>query len=166
MTFEIVAMKGDQAHTVPKKFAMTPASIKRLVRRGVTRIDDSFICLTKDGVPVRLKPFLLTRTECVNSIGTNLRMNARAFISEAVKSRDFDTLVNDIISKKLLREMSVILSKIYPLKICEMRSLVKEPTRKEAAIKEIVIKKAEEKEEPVVEEETVLETADSIEAEE
>jgi len=121
MTFEVMGIAEGKAITQMKRIVIIPSSIKRLVRRGQERIDDSFLVTTKDGLSVRLKPFFLTKNQCSNLICTSLRMKARELFEAYAKETTFDNLVQDILSKKMIREAKAVLDKIFPLKVCELR---------------------------------------------
>ncbi|GEM_PF-1727027 len=123
LTFEVGKVMGDTAFTYLKKYEMMSSSIKRLVRRNRDRIDDSFLCTTADNVPVRVKPFLLTRNSTKHSIGTALRRGTREFLSRTVRKLSYDVLIQDIVTGKLQRAWRDTLKNIYPLKICDIRVL-------------------------------------------
>ncbi len=123
VTFEVDKVMGDTAFTHVKKYEMTTSSIKRLVRRNRDRIDDSFLCLTADNVPVRVKPFLLTRTSTKHSVGTILRRMSRDFLMRTVRKLPYEVLLYDIISTKLQKAWRDTIKNIYPLKACDIRVL-------------------------------------------
>ncbi|MAG08361.1 hypothetical protein CMO89_02725 [Candidatus Woesearchaeota archaeon] len=120
-SIDSVADNGLKASVVGYYFS--PSSIKRLVKRGCRRTDDSFVCKTKEGRSVRLKPFFVTRTYTSHLIVSKLRKTARVIISEMVGKLSFDKLINDILNHKLQAELKKQLNKVYPLKSCEIRFL-------------------------------------------
>lgn len=126
VTFEVDKVMGDTAYTHVKKYEMTASSIKRLVRRNRNRVDDSFLCTTADNVPVRVKPFLLTRNATKHSVGTILRRMTRDFLGRTVRKLSYDILIQDIVSGKLQKAWRDIVKNIYPLKACDIRVLTLE----------------------------------------
>jgi small subunit ribosomal protein S3Ae len=107
-------------------YDIAPTSIKRLVRRGRMRVDTSFICQSKDGVKVRIKPFLLTAHETNKSILTALRKYATAFVATYASKNDYDAIIKDIVSGRLQMGIKEAVHTIYPIRICEIRMLTLE----------------------------------------
>ena len=96
---------------------------RRLVRRGTSPVEDSFIAISKDGVKLRIKPLLVTRKKVVRGIRKNLRNKARElltkFVNENTREKIFDSIINYKIQKEILKN----LKKIYPLSVCDIRRL-------------------------------------------
>ena len=92
VTFEIQKIQGDTAYTELKSYQINPSYIKRSVRRNRNRIDDSFVCKTKDGLMVQLKPFVLTRNLTNKSINTKIRSVAKRVISNYVAQNTYETI--------------------------------------------------------------------------
>ena len=154
MDFKVIGAKGDRTQTRATSYKISPASIKRLVRRGSSRIDDSFVCRTKDGVTVRVKPFLVTRSKVNKRLASALRKSAKTYLETTIEKTPYDNLVDLIVGYRIQREMRRILGKLYPLKACEVRSIeiidskkhVEEPVKKQVK-KEFKTEKKEEVEE-------------------
>lgn len=126
--FEVVGIAENNAQTRAVGYEFAPSSIKRLVRRRRKRVDDSFICSTKDNIRVRMKPFFVTRQDTNKSTLTSMRKLGKDFIAKFAKERNFDDLTYDIIDHRMQRDLKKVLSKVYPLRTCEVRtfSVVKE----------------------------------------
>ena len=169
LIFEIVKVLGDTAYTDIKQFEIHPSSIRRFVRKGKKRIDDSFMCLTADSRKVRIKPLMITSSSVKGSIITSLRKKAREFLVSRIRKTNSDVLVQDIVNHRLQKEIRDAVSKIYPIKISEIRvlSFVKEE-KKEAETEDEKEekkpkKKKEAKKEPEKKEEKEKETEETIE---
>ncbi|PIN86184.1 hypothetical protein COV19_06210 [Candidatus Woesearchaeota archaeon CG10_big_fil_rev_8_21_14_0_10_44_13] len=121
ITFEIEKVMGDTAYTRIKKFEINPAAVRRFIRRGKNRVDDSFICLTSDNKKVKVKPFLVTFSKTTNSVLCALRKRAREFFARAVKSTTYDNLCREIVTYNVQKAMRDNLKKIYPLRVCDVR---------------------------------------------
>jgi small subunit ribosomal protein S3Ae len=126
--FEVTNIVESKAHTRVVGYEFGPASIKRLVRRRRKRVDDSYLCNTKDNIKVRIKPFFVTRAETNKSVMTSMRKLSKVFIEKFAVERKCDDLIYDIIDYRLQKELRKILGKVYPLRSCEIRSfsIVKE----------------------------------------
>lgn len=161
VTFEVNDIKGDNALTRLKRYEVAPASIKRMVRRGKNRIDYSFGCVTSDGKYVTIKPFILTMNLTKNSIKTRIRKLAEENLVKTISKMNYDNLVHEIVSTKLQKNVRSILSKIYPLRIFEIRvmSLGKKEKRIEGVEEEKKIEAPEKKEAPKKAEEAEEEKA-------
>ncbi|MBD3314011.1 hypothetical protein GF345_06215 [Candidatus Woesearchaeota archaeon] len=123
MTFEVSRVMGDTAYTSVKKFELIPSSIKRFVRRGRQRVDDSFLCLTADNKKVRVKPLIITRNNVTGSVSTALRKKAKEYLVVRIKKNPSDKLLQDTVNHRIQKDLKDILSKTYPLRTCEIRIL-------------------------------------------
>ncbi len=123
ITFAIDSIEEGKGQCKLIAYEIVPTSIKRLVRRGRMRIDTSFVCQTKDGLKVRVKPFLLTSHETNRSVLTGIRKYATAFIATYFSKYDYDAVLKDIISGKLQAGIKEAVHNVYPIKISEIRIL-------------------------------------------
>lgn len=130
VTFEITQLQGDHVLTILRKYEIMPAALKRMVRRGKTRIDDSFATKTKDNVFVRVKPILLTANVVNKAVETEIRKYTKEFILQYVPTAAYDELVNDIVSGKLQKSLREQVNRFYPIVTCEIRALVLEDEAK------------------------------------
>lgn len=161
LNFEIVDVQNGKAFTNLIGYYMVQSSIKRLVRKNIEKIDMSFSCKTSDNKNLRVKPLLITRAGTTGSVATKIRKNAQDFIVKYISSISCDNFVNDLVSHKLQSSLKKELSKIYPLRVCEIRSMeimdleknkqveskVKSDKKEKLAKKAEVINNAEKREE-------------------
>jgi len=144
--FRVNKIDDNVAYTELISYEMLPSSIKRLVRRDINKLDESFVCETKDNVLVRIKPFLLTKAATKGSKLKLLRKTMISLISKEIKHLSFDEVIEDVITRKLQNNVKAYLKKIYPLKICEIRYFEITTGVKPVPVKASPV--AEEKEEP------------------
>jgi len=161
--FRVGKVENGKAFAEMTGYRMVPASIKRLVRRGIDKVDMSFECSTMDHKNIRIKPFMITRSITNNSVNANLRKTAKDFIIRYISKISYDNFTNDLVSHKLQSELKSHLKKIYPLKICEIRSMKITSVSKKSSV-EKAEDKPEIKEEPV-EEKTAKKTTETEEME-
>jgi small subunit ribosomal protein S3Ae len=145
--FEVYNISENKAYTKVVGYEFGPASIKRLVRRRRKRVDDSYICNTKDNIKVRIKPFFVTRAETNKSVMTSMRKLSKAFIEKFAAERKCDDLIYDIIDYRLQRELRKVLAKIYPLRTCEIRNFSIVKQKKFGEEVELPVEKVEKTEE-------------------
>lgn len=101
----------------------SPAQLRRLVRRGVERLDDSVVCETSEGELVKVKPFAVTRTSASKSKLSLIRKLLREELNKEMRSHTFDDIIKMIISNKLQTSLKTAVKKLLPLKSLEVRRL-------------------------------------------
>lgn len=104
-------------------YSMVGSSLRRLVRRDQSKIDDSFATITKDNVMVRFKPLLLTRGKTSRSCMTSIRLKAREYLLRTVKKMNYNAMIEELVYGKLQKGMREFLSKVHPLKASEIREM-------------------------------------------
>jgi small subunit ribosomal protein S3Ae len=119
--FKVNEIKENEALTEIQSYLMNCASIKRMVRRSVEKLDDSFIVSTSDGKFVRVKPLVITRSSTKGAVATIMRKEIRNFIIKDVEGSTYEMFVRDVISGKLPAGLSQRLNKIYPVRIATIR---------------------------------------------
>ena len=99
-----------------------PVYIRRVMRRGVSYIEDSFDVDCKDA-KLRIKPFMLTRKRVSRAIKTEIRKVTKKHLEGKIKIKNTKEIFSDIMANKLQKELSLKIKKIYPLGLCEIRTL-------------------------------------------
>jgi len=121
--FKVADVQDGKALTDVVGYYMVQSSIRRLVRRNIEKITMSFPCKTSDNKNLQIKPLLITRAATTNSVATKIRKNAQDLLVKYVSSISYDNLVNDLVNHNLQNSLRKTLSKIYPLRVCEIRSM-------------------------------------------
>jgi ribosomal protein S3AE len=122
--FEIVK-KADKIIAQPISAALVSSYMRRVMRKGVSYVEDSFLCNANDAV-IRIKFFMLTRKKIHRSLRNALRVKAREIIIDFCKDKTTDEIFSAILESDLQKELSLKLRKIYPLSFCEIRAIKKE----------------------------------------
>jgi len=164
--FRVIKVVDNKATAEPVSIKIAHSSIKRFVRRGKDKVEDSFICKTSDEKNVRIKPFLITRSKVKNSILITLRRKAKELITKGAEKLSFDNFINEIISNKFQINISNELKTIYPLRAVHIKEAklvvdkkykqkstekVEKPIEKKETPKKEEPKKEEVKKEPIEE---------------
>ena len=123
LKFKISEIKGSDAHAVLIGYVMVMAHVKRMVRTGKEKIDDSFVINCKDKGKLKIKPVLITKGKASNSVLTKLRLGVRDMVSDFALKNDYKTVFDNVMSGQLQRTLRNDLKKIYPLIACEIRKL-------------------------------------------
>ena len=121
--FVITHIKGDQANTELYGYYLNSASIKRLVRRGKDKVAILTICKTSDNKKIRILTMIIPHSKVKGSIATNFRNSASRYIAAYAAKTTFETMIKELITNKLQREIKSALKKIYPARIVEVAKL-------------------------------------------
>ena len=138
-------------------FSLNPASIKRMIGRGISRIDESFIVKTSDGKLIRIKAVLVTYGKASSVVLKNLRRNFISHIIRDINKLGFEDFVSMAIGQKFQVELKKRLNKIFPIKSVEIKNF--EVVNSGEPLKLTVVQRVREKEEQA--EEPVKQTDDS-----
>ena len=123
LNFEVFDVQNGKAFTKVIGYYMVQSSIKRMIRRNINKISMSFLCKTSDNKHLQIKPLLITRSATTNSVATKIRRNTQDFVIRYVSSVSYDNLLNDMINHKLQISLKRTMSKIYPLRVCEIGAM-------------------------------------------
>jgi ribosomal protein S3AE len=121
ITFKVKEVKGNDAITEFMQYEMSGVHVKRVVKKGKDKVDDSFVVKTKDDVNVRVKPLLITRNKVQHSVKTTLRAETKVFIEKVAKEKDFFQFASSVLGTELQKTMKGTLKKVYPLSFVEIR---------------------------------------------
>ncbi len=122
VTLTINRIQDGKAMSELTGYELMPSAVKRFVRRGRDRIDDSFTVTTGDELTVQLKTLAITKGKTTGSKITLLRKLSRSTIKEYAKKVTYEELLNDLLGNKIQRGAGETLSKVYPLRNFEVRS--------------------------------------------
>ena len=125
IAFKIVNSDGKTANTEIVSYKVLNAYLKRVIRKGKEKVDDSFVCESLDKVKMRIKPFFITKNKTNNSIVTRLRMEIRKMLTEYCLTIEFDKLIRETTTNNLQKNLKQELKKIYPLNLLELREIVR-----------------------------------------
>jgi ribosomal protein S3AE len=112
----------DELFGEPMSLQIIGSYIRRMMRKGVDYVEDSFEVETRDK-KIRVKPFLITRNKVSRAVRRELRDQAKKWINAYFKTRDAVEIFEEILSNKLQKSLSLKLKKVYPLSLCEIRWL-------------------------------------------
>ena len=115
-----VKIDKDKAIANPKEMKLLSYFLKRMVRKGTSYVEDSFSTECKDA-KIRIKPFLITRRKVSRAVRKALREKAREELINYVKNKNTETLFEELLKNQIQKTISLILKKIYPLSLCEIR---------------------------------------------
>lgn len=117
-----VQVKDNKALAYPKKAVVMPYFLRRMIRKGTDYVEDSFTVNCKDA-SLKVKPFLITRRKVSKKVRRGLREKAKQEITSYLKDKPSSRIFEDILKNKMQKDLSILLKKIYPLALCEIRYL-------------------------------------------
>jgi len=142
--FQIIAENGKAAGYM-KKISLFPFFIRRMMRKSVSYVEDSFTLECLD-VFLRMKIFLITRKKVTRAVRKALREEARKYLQDYGKDKSKNDIFMDIINNRIQKSLSLKLKKIYPLALCEIRQVYVEKEKPKVEVEKIE-EKQENKEE-------------------
>jgi len=120
---EINKVSGKEAFTMLKGYELLPSFVKRMIRKGRNRLDESIPCECKDGAKMRMKILILTRGMTTGGQQKELRVLIHKFVQEQAKALGSQEIMGNIMTNSYQKALKEKLSKIYPLKSCEVRKV-------------------------------------------
>ena len=154
-SFEIVSLKEGKAQAALVGVKMTPSGTKRLIRRGRTKVEDSFLARLKDKTIVRVKPLVVTINTCSKNTQTAIRLSIREKIKALLAESSFDQFASEIVNNKIQRVLKTVAGEHHPVRTADIKAFMLLPasrTNLAAVSAEEETSKSEEKAEPAAEE--------------
>jgi len=153
VTFRINEVKDNRALTEAIKYEIKPYAIRKFIRKGCTRIDDSFMTSSGDNKLVRVKPFTIITKRISNSLQTQVRKAVSDVIIREFKKTGLNDLLADIALGKFQKIIYDKIKKIAPVRITELRVVeLVESVKKAKKLREESNEKPGEAEEEVISE--------------
>ena len=123
ITFLINGVKGDSVVTEIHGYEMTHSSLKRMVKRRREKIDDSFVCKTKDDKIISIKPLIIPNGKINRSVATAIRNTARYNVAKILQTKVFDELISELMSGRFQVKLKEEIKKVYPPRVIEIRKV-------------------------------------------
>ena len=135
----------------PTKIRLMPYFIRRMIRKRISYIEDSFKLKTQQSL-ITIKPFLITRKRVSRAVRKTIRNQARNWLEDYCAERTDLELFQEIFTGRLQKPLSLRLKKTYPLSLCEIRILEIVRPLETNEIPKVEKKKKEEKKQEKIEE--------------
>ncbi|MCA9497277.1 MAG: hypothetical protein KC589_10130 [Nanoarchaeota archaeon] len=121
LVFKVVEVSSGLAKTVVSSYMQIPYYLGRFVKVGSDLIEDSFVVKSKDGVLVRIKPFIVTKANASEMVLSSLRAESRKLLEKELTSIKAEEFMASVINGKVQGVFRNELKKIFPLKAFEFR---------------------------------------------
>ncbi len=113
--FKINEIKDNNAITELMNYRIQAAQLKRVLKKGRNKMEDSFVYPIKENQKIVIKPILLTKSLVYKTILQEIRRATRKFLLEYANKNTFPQIMRDIISGKLQKDLRENAKKIYPV---------------------------------------------------
>ncbi|MFH1431384.1 MAG: hypothetical protein ABIG37_02865 [Nanoarchaeota archaeon] len=130
-----VLVEKENIKAVPYRMHLFSYFIRRMMRKSISYVEDSFSAECKDAV-LKIKPFIISRKKVSRKVKSALREEAKKQIKEKIKNQKYEDLLAELLSGNFQKELGLKLKKIYPLSLCEIRDIFKEKDLAESQEKE------------------------------
>ncbi|MEK6859299.1 MAG: hypothetical protein AABX54_00650 [Nanoarchaeota archaeon] len=117
-----IRLENDKPVAHPIKVKLMPYFIRRMIRKRISYIEDSFITPSQESMLI-IKPFLITRNKVSRAIRKTLRNKCKNWLEDYISERKDNEIFNELLSNRLQKPLSLYLKKTYPLSLCEIRIL-------------------------------------------
>ena len=117
-----VKTQKNSAVAYPIKMVLMPYFIRRMIRKRISYVEDSFNAPTQESL-VKIKPFLITRNKVSRAVRKTLRNLTKNWIEDYLAERKDEEIFDDLLTNRLQKPLSLKLKKTYPLSLCEIRIL-------------------------------------------
>jgi small subunit ribosomal protein S3Ae len=136
LLFEVNKVSNATGQTKIIGYSMSNSLIKRAVRSGKTRIDDSTNYKSKNGFLIRIKPFILTNNRAPKGVAQNLRRKIKELLKDSLKQMTHEQFFNALVKGDFQKNLRSKLTKIFPLRTFEIRLAKIEKSGTEEVIEE------------------------------
>lgn len=120
LTFQVNEIADRNAKTVFDGHTMTSDYVRRLTRRGATKIPAVFDLQTKDGSRVRAKPFAIVDRRCQTTQAQAIRQVMEEHLQKSAQQNTLSGFLSDILVGDLTTRMYKDARKIHPLRRIEV----------------------------------------------
>lgn len=121
LTFKITEVNSGLAKTTVSVYEQIPYYLGRFVKKGSDLVEDSFTVKSKDGLSVRVKPFIVTKQNTSTMVLSSIRLKFREVAKKEFESISYDEIMSSIISGKYQNVFRNELKKVFPLKVFEFK---------------------------------------------
>ena len=123
-SFKIVEIYQNKAITSILSFKFVPTALKRMIRKGKDKIDDSFVCKTNDGKKLRVKPVMITKAHTKRNIKSKIIQIAREQITQKASTLTATEFFSEVINNRLPMLVKDGAKKVMPLSLAQIRQVI------------------------------------------
>jgi ribosomal protein S3AE len=91
-----IKIEDEKAVAYPKKIRLMPYFIKRMIRKRISYVEDSFQTPSKESIII-IKPFLITRKKVSRAVRKALRNRCKNWIEDYISEKTDEELFNEVL---------------------------------------------------------------------
>ncbi len=123
LVFRIEEVASGLAKTTVKEYTQIPYYLRRFVKTGSDLVESSFVAKTKEGILVRLKPFIVTKANVTSLVASSLRLKTEELLKAELAEKTYDEFISSVISGKIQNVYKNELKKVTPVKSFEFKKV-------------------------------------------
>lgn len=123
LVFNVTEVNSGLAKTQISSYSQIPYYLGRFVKKGSDLVEDSFVAKTKDGIDVRVKPFIVSKTNASSMVLSALRVEAKKIITHDISTKTYEEFMGSVINGKIQTSYRNDVKKILPIKTFEFRKV-------------------------------------------
>lgn len=123
LEFKVIDVASGLAKTQVSSYTQIPYYLGRFVKKSSDLVETSVVFTSKNGVKLRVKPFIVTKTNVSSMILTTLRIKVTKMINDEISSHSADEFMSSVISNKLQNLFRNELKKVSPIKVFEFKKV-------------------------------------------
>lgn len=123
LLLDVDRLAGTTAHTRIGKYAMNTAFLKRMARKGKSKVSESILVETKDNVKLRLKLIAVSRHVITSSVQKAIRAELVKQAVYSAQTTNYEEMISAIISNTFQKSLKGKLDKIYPSSVVEVTKI-------------------------------------------
>jgi len=128
--FVVDEVKEGKAYCKTIGYSLLKSSIKRLVSKRKNQLSVSLVCKSSDKKNLRIKLVLITKRKINGAILAAIRHGLIKVVLEKCSKRKFEDIITDSINFRLPKEIKTEIDKIYPMRLCTVKSIGLEREKK------------------------------------
>lgn len=123
LIFRVTEVSSGLAKTQVVDYSQIPYYLGRFVKSGSDLVEDSFVVTTKDGINLRVKPFIVTKKNTSQMVLSALRIKLRELIIKDAENKTQEEFMSSVIFSKVQTSFRNEIKKIFPVKVLEFRKV-------------------------------------------
>ncbi|MBN1645159.1 hypothetical protein JW851_03950 [Candidatus Woesearchaeota archaeon] len=121
--FKITGQQEGKLITETLGYELTNTAMKRMIRRGRTKIQDSIVLETSDKKKIRIKPVVVTRNKILGGAKKELRRRMLNHVKENITKTDFENIIINLLNKQFQKTSNEQLRKLCPIYTFDIQKL-------------------------------------------
>lgn len=124
LTFKVNDVHSGVAKTEVISYSQIPYYLNRFVKKGSDLVEDSFVCTSKDGKEILVKPFIITKKNASAMILTSIREKVKEIIFAEASTKTAEEFLVSVVHSKVQTAFRNEVKKIFPVKAFEFKKVI------------------------------------------